>query len=165
MLILAIGIVGLVAFRIGQNSRTANNTGQSTPLPVNQSSDLTPTPSGTPTPTPEPPKRLIVNSAFSVDAGDVRNFEFSVDSAAKVTGGFRTTDGGSKDIDVYIVDDKNIDAAMEKGPFQAIYTRLKAERGKIDVTVAPGRYFIIFSNRHALMTDKEVAAEVYYQEQ
>jgi len=121
-----------------------------------------------PTPTvtdkPENPKNLIVNSIFPVHAGNLVSYDFEAKSTGTITGGFRAY-GGSKDVDVYIVDEINYVLLNQGNAFRSVFGRPKAERGKIDVVVSPGRYYVVFSNKHALLTGKEVAAEIYFQEQ
>lgn len=112
----------------------------------------------------EIPKYQIVNSVFAVKAGQIAYFNFDSTSSARVTGGFRVY-GGSNDIGAYIVDVTNYNLLVNGSAFQFVFGRPRIDRAKIDLTVPSGRWYIVFSNKHALFTDKQVAAEIYVQEQ
>ncbi|MGD9629958.1 MAG: hypothetical protein AB7V18_11995 [Pyrinomonadaceae bacterium] len=115
-------------------------------------------------PSPQPKPRVqIVNDSFHVGARGFKYFQFTLATSGKVEGAFRAY-GGSEDIEVTLVDEDNFvnwkNRVSGRTPFQSGIT----SRGKIDVVVPPGAYFLVFSNRHALFTNKTVAAEVYVQE-
>lgn len=117
---------------------------------------------------PEPPeaqqeRRLVVNDVFPVGAGTYRSFRFTTGSGGVVVGGF-VTYGGSRDIHVCLLDETNFRFFEARRRFDPLYLRLSAERGKLHVPVGPGSYYLIFSNRHAILTGKHVAAEVYLNE-
>ena len=110
-----------------------------------------PTPSSTETPEPNP-KTPIINDQFPVPAGKTVDFPFNVSTETQVTGGF-VAYGGSGDIDASLLDERG----------EAYYHSGYTTKGKINVTVPPGKYRLVFDNGRAWLTDKSVAAEVYYQ--
>jgi hypothetical protein len=143
-------------------SETAAVTNQNAAKPA-ETSKPTPTPARTETPAnddqaenaPEStnPKTLIVNDQFPVPARRTVTFPFSVSKETQVTGGF-VAYGGSNDVDASLLDERG----------GAYYHSGYTSKGKINVTVPPGKYTLVFDNRRAWFTDKSVAAEIYYQE-
>lgn len=116
-------------------------------------------PTGVP-PTPDRQSVKLVNEVRTVAAGDIWSIAFTMPSSGTVKGGFRTTAGGSKDIDAMIVDDTNYALLNSGQRFRSIVGRIKAERGRLDANLTAGNYFVIFSNKHSWLTPKEIATEI-----
>lgn len=113
--------------------------------------------------TPQPENietRKILNEAFTLAGGGYYYVSFALNSPGELRGGFRTTAGGAKDIDVYVVDENNFERFVNGQRFESFVMKLKAERGRLNTRLDAGRYRVIFSNRHAFLTAKEVAAEI-----
>jgi hypothetical protein len=114
------------------------------------------TPSATPTPTPTPtpkPKVQIVDTNIPVAAGHSESIAFTLDARSRITGGY-VVDGGSDDIDVEIVDSSS----------RVYYGRPASSKAKVDITLPPGSYQMVFSNKHAWFTSRTVAVQLFYQE-
>jgi hypothetical protein len=119
----------------------------------------------TPLPTPPPPeKTLIVNQQFPVGAHQMVYHSFGSSSPMRITGGF-VAYGGANDIDAIIVDEDNFRFVQNNLGANTYFHSGYTSKGRINVTVPAGRYYLIFDNRKAWLTGKSVAAEVYYQEQ
>lgn len=170
--VLAAGIILAIAVIAVTIYRTATNDGATLNPPVNRPANKVPdrpsasTPPPTPTYTPEPekPRNLIIDQRLPVSARSYRSVDFEFKSPTRITGGF-VTYGGSNDIDAYIMNNENYELFVNGQAFRYSFGRPKAARSTVDVTVPPGRWHIVFSNAHALLTDKEVAVELYAQEQ
>ena len=142
----------------GNSANQNTNSNQSSPA------SATPTPASV-SPTPEPkPKTQIVNDQFPVEAGKFTYYRFSSDSAINVSGGF-VAYGGSNDIDVYLVDEENFGFVAKGDEADSYYHSGYTQKGKVNKTLPPGIYYLVFDNRKAWFTGKSVAAEFYYQEQ
>jgi hypothetical protein len=138
----------------GRQNETAAVTNQNATKPTETPRPTPATDSSPPETAPESnPKTLIVNDQFPVPAGKAVTFPFTVSTETIVTGGF-VAYGGSNDIDASLLDERG----------GAYYHSGYTTKGKINVTVPPGRYKVVFDNGRAWLTDKSVAAEIYYQE-
>lgn len=100
----------------------------------------------------------LVNETFSVPAGAVKWWRFTVPDGAtcKVKGEFRARGGGGNDIDVSITDENG--ANGHAGRFW--YQSGKMTVGSIDVQLGPGTYFVVFNNRFSLFSQKVVSASI-----
>lgn len=153
-ILIVAGIFGIITYDSYQSTR---------PNPTNkQKSSAFNT---NPTTLEPPPKTrmLVVNESFHVDAQSYISYKISILNQGRVEGGFRAY-GGKNDIDVIIVDEDNFEnwknGVNGRSPYQSGYT----SRGKIDVVIPAGVYYLVFSNRAAWLTNKTVAAEIYVQE-
>ena len=132
--------------------------------PANATNNATTNAANTFAPTAAPhdnPKILIVNDHIPVAARQYRWFRVQCDAACEIEGAFRVY-GGSEDIDAAVLDELNFNAWQNGDQVPALYSTSRTARGRINVTTPPGRYVIVFSNRHALLTPKTVSAEIYY---
>ena len=118
----------------------------------------------TPLPTPPAEKKLIVNQQFPVGAQQMVYHSFGSGSPMRITGGF-VAYGGANDIDAIIVDEDNFRFVQNNLGAKTYFHSGYTSKGRINVTVPAGRYYLIFDNRKAWLTGKSVAAEAYYQEQ
>jgi hypothetical protein len=159
-------VIAFLAYN--QNQRADNsatvNANHRTPV-LAQTPNLPPatTPVAIPT-VEEKPKTQIANQQFPVQAGHFVWYQFNVASSAQVTGGF-VAYGGNNDIDAFIVDDRSFELVSNGLNANTFYHSGYTTKGKINITVPAGKYYLIFDNRKAWITPKSVAAEVYFQEQ
>jgi hypothetical protein len=101
---------------------------------------------------------FLVNESFSVSPGTAKWWTFTVPPGAtgRVVGDFRASGGGGNDIEVGVTDENG--ANGHAGRFW--YHSGKVTVGSIDVTLGPGTYFIVFSNRFSVFSSKSVAASI-----
>lgn len=129
----------------------------------------TPTRQAAPPPPPAPPAydyqpekpvggEFLVSESFSVPAGTAKWWRFTIPPGAngRVVGDFRASGGGGNDIEVGVTDENG--ANGHAGRFW--YHSGKVTVGSIDVTLGPGTYFIVFSNRFSVFSSKSVAASI-----
>lgn len=114
-----------------------------------------------PPPSPPPPATaqttLMDPRSFNLDGGqyviysfDLRGWECSLRGYVGVSA------GGSRDVDVFLVDDSGLSNFKEGGEFGAYLNRSRTTGENIDVRLAPGRYYLIVSNRFSWLTGKSV---------
>jgi len=117
-----------------------------------------------PPPPPTPQKYTVIDKAFHVGAGTMSwyNWEFPVQT--RLMGHF-SAEGGRNDISCWVVDDDNFVNLQNNTAFRQYYESGYTTRGKVDVIVSPGTYYIVFDNRQAWFANKTVTAffEAEYQ--
>jgi|ERR1051326_3698001 hypothetical protein len=124
-----------------------------------------PAPAQPPPPAPvynPPPQRQagggsLVGGSFSVPPGGAKWWTFVVPagSTSRVVGDFRAS-GSGNDIEVGITDENG--ANGHAGRFW--YHSGKVTTGSIDVQLGPGTYYLVFSNRFSVFSQKTVSANV-----
>lgn len=118
----------------------------------------TPTPRMTPTPRASqspnlPPLLQLAPPSIYVRARNFAAYPFTVSSDnSRVSGAFRSLE---HDIDVFI---------MSQAGY-AVYHSGRTQRGTIGVTLAPGRYTLLFDNRYSLLTPKTINSAIYLRQQ
>ena len=172
--ILLIGVVVLIAVIVTTSIIRNNEVAKADPpaqptknIPAANAPSTRNAPAAPPvekTPTSEKDKTLIVNDQFPVGARAYNDFEFTVNTPSRVTGGFRAF-GGNDDIDAMLVDDDNFAFVHNGLDAKVLYHTGYTSRGKINLNLSPGRYHLVFDNRKALLTGKSVAAEIYVEAQ
>lgn len=113
-------------------------------------------------PTPEPIKVELVNTSIPVPARNFIFFPFQGSSTIRLTGGF-VAYGGSRDITAMVLDEQNFQLYRNGHRFNTYYKVDRTDKAKLLISLAPGKYYLVFDNQHSFMTDKSVAAEVYVQ--
>lgn len=114
-----------------------------------------------PPPPPPPPATarttLMDARTFNLDGGqyvlhrfDLRNWRCTLRGAVGVTA------GGSHDVDLFVVDDNGLSSFKNGGEFHAYFHRSRTTGDNIDVTLPPGEYSLIVSNRFSWITGKTV---------
>jgi len=73
-----------------------------------------------------------------------------------VEGDFRARGGGGNDIEVVITDENGANGHAGRFWYQSGKTTV----GNIDVHLGPGTYYIVFSNRFSLVSQKTVSARI-----
>lgn len=109
-----------------------------------------------------PPDRItIVNTAFTVKAGDARYWEFRVGSkGGNVVGRFRAEGGGGNDIKCLILDSDSFENWRNGHTVRTYYTSGKITVANINVSLGEGNYFLVFDNTYSVLTSKAVTAKV-----
>jgi len=103
-----------------------------------------------------------VSQAFTVDAGQMRSFQFTIPSSAgtgTVVGNFSAS-GGNNDIYALITNETGLTNIKNKNAPKVYYESGKVTTDDINVTLSPGTYYIVFSNAQALMTPKAINADI-----
>lgn len=99
---------------------------------------------------------------FVVRAGVARYWKFSVSgSTGRVAGSFRASGGSRNDIRVLITDSDECENYLNGNPANVFYDSGPKTVGRIDVRLNQGGYCIIFDNRNSVVSSKEVATQIY----
>lgn len=140
---------------------TASPTRRSTPAPVPTQSKFAATPQPSlEQSTPLPVRETIVDSTFPVRARSYETYSFNVTGAGHLMGNFSAT-GGRDDIDVWVIDANEMPNFANSHRTYFYYHSDYVSYGEINLRLKPGSYYIVFSNRTALLTNKIVEAHVF----
>ena len=115
-------------------------------------------PSYQPPPPPTPQKHSIVNKTFHVEASNYVWYATEFPVQTRLTGRF-SAQGGKNDIACWVVDEDNFINLKNNTALLRYYESGYTTRGKVDVVVPAGIYYVVFDNRAALFTNKTVTAE------
>jgi hypothetical protein len=166
-ILLLLGFFGIVAFAGFQifslqqsstsyNQPSYNNFSNTSSQPSYSSqSDTSPQRS-------EPQSQQIVNQAFSLKAGQFSSYKFTIPNSSgggTVSGNF-VASGGGDDIFVVITNETGLTNIKSGNSYRAYYNSGKVTTDDINVNLAPGTYYIVFSNAHSLLTPKAVNADI-----
>ena len=106
-------------------------------------------------------RAVIVNTAFTVKAGDTRYWSFRVGSdGANVVGRFRAEGGGGNDIRCLIMDPDSFENWRNGHRVRAYYNSERITVANIDVRLGEGDYVLVFDNTYSVLTNKAVTANV-----
>jgi hypothetical protein len=104
---------------------------------------------------------VIVNTAFTVKAGDAKYWNFHVGSdGANVLGRFRAEGGSGNDIKCLILDADNFENWRNGHRVRTYYNSEKISVANINVNLAQGEYVLVFDNTYSVLTNKAVTANV-----
>jgi hypothetical protein len=172
------GVITLALIQWGSQPTETRNTNR--PIALNTVSPTRPsTPSPTPIPTQptiaitpqeqssleqpaQPPTReTIVDATFPVGPRAYQYYPFSVaNRIGNLTGTFSAT-GGHNDIDAWVIDANQMANFANGHSTYFYYHSDYISYGEIKLRLKPGSYYLIFSNKAALLTNKVVEAHVY----
>lgn len=107
-----------------------------------------------------PGRVTIVNTAFTVSAGQAKVFPFHVGDRSRVTGRFRASGGRGNDIEALILDGDAYENWRNGHTVNTYYNSGKITVANIDVTLGAGDYVLIFNNMFSAITPKAVEARV-----
>lgn len=111
-------------------------------------------------PPPPPPSRFTLMDFRSEDVGagqyQVYAFDLRNWGPCSVRGHVAGTAGGGRDVDVFFVGEEGLSGFKAGGEFKYYFARQRTTDENIDLTVGPGRYYLIVSNRFSWMTGKTV---------
>jgi hypothetical protein len=114
-------------------------------------------------PPPPPPSRftLMDSRAADLDAGQYLVYAFDLRDwgPCSVRSHVAGTHGGGRDVDVFFVDENGLSSFKAGAPFDAYLSRQRTTDETIDLTVGPGRYYLIVSNRFSWLTGKSVVVD------
>ncbi len=114
------------------------------------------------TPPPPPPPAtarttLMDPRSMDLDGGQYVIYSFDLrDWRCSVRGYVGVSAGGSRDVDVFLVDDSGLSRFKQGSEFSPYLKRPRTMEAHIDVRLAPGRYYLIVSNRFSWVTGKTV---------
>lgn len=110
-----------------------------------------------PPPPPTPAKYTVIDKAFHVGAGTMSWYSWKFPVQTRLTGHF-SAEGGRNDIACLVVDDDDFVNLQNNTAFRQYYESGYTTRGKVDVTVPAGSYYVVFDNRQAWFANKTVTA-------
>lgn len=106
----------------------------------------------------------VLNGQVAIASGWAQVYWVTVTEGMKdvvLAGEFRTTFGGSLDIDALVLDDVGYVNWNAGNNFSYLYYQNRVTAGRFSVPLtAPGRYCFVLSNRFSLLTDKAVSTSV-----
>jgi hypothetical protein len=105
-------------------------------------------------------QEALTPSVFTVRAGSITSFPFSVYKAGRVFGRFEATGGDTNDIEAAIANDDDFKKWNDGRPQRVLYQSDKVTRGGIDVPLQPGKYILTFDNRFSTLVDKRITASI-----
>ena len=106
----------------------------------------------------------IIDGSFVVPPRTFKPFEFLVGtgmSNPRLEGTF-TASGANNDIEVLLLNEQQFSNWQNRHDFKPAYEsgRVTADRLRIDLPNEPGKYFLIFSNRFSIFSNKGVVADL-----
>jgi hypothetical protein len=106
----------------------------------------------------------VVSGAFIVEPRTFKPFKITLMpgmSNARVEGSF-TASGARNDIEVTLLNELQYAHWQDRQRFDAAYVSGRVTSGKIAVTLpaGPGTYYMVFSNRFSIISNKAVTADV-----
>jgi hypothetical protein len=167
--VLALVVVLVTAgggFTLGKNvlaSETGSGVVRSGLVPdAAEAPKTTPRPRRLPPPPPPPSRFTLMDSRNAdLDAGQYMVYAFDLRGwgPCSVRSHVAGTHGGGRDVDVFFVGEDGLSAFKAGSPFDAYLSRQRTTDETLDVTVGPGRYYLIVSNRFSWMTGKSVVID------
>lgn len=103
---------------------------------------------------------VLTPSVFTVGAGSMSSFPFTVDRPAHVFGRFQAAGGDGNDIEALIADAGNFANWKNGQPARVIYQSNKVTAGSIEVMLPPGQYDLAFNNRFSSLAAKTITASI-----
>jgi hypothetical protein len=106
-------------------------------------------------------RAVIVNTAFTVKAGDAKYWSFQIGSSgANVLGRFRAEGGSGNDIKCLILDADSFENWRNGHRVRTYYNSEKITVANINVNLPEGDYLIVFDNTFSGLSNKAVTANV-----
>lgn len=162
-LIVGVAIIGVVTFFFVARGMQPSYTNINTKALANSPTVNTTTPSySSQDSQPEAQSYQIVDEAFTVNARQMNYYEFTIpkNSGGGTVSGSFTASGGSDDIYVLVTNKTGLTNLKSGNNPKVFYDSGKVTTDEINVDLAPGIYYIVFSNLHSMMTPKAVNADV-----
>jgi hypothetical protein len=123
-------------------------------------------PSPTPTTQSPPPlSRKLVSNSLDLGRRQFRPYRFVIEDTLqnpRITGKVSVFGGGGNDIELIVVDDQGLqDFSNRKRRFSNQYRVMVLNSMNVYIPLSrPGTYYVILSNRHALIYGKSVKADL-----
>lgn len=106
-------------------------------------------------------RAVIVNTAFTVKAGDAKYWNFKIGSSgANVVGRFRAEGGSGNDIKCLILDADSFENWRNGHKVRTYYNSEKITVANINVNLSDGDYVLVFDNTFSGLSNKAVTANV-----
>jgi hypothetical protein len=106
-------------------------------------------------------RALIVNTAFTVTAGDAKYWTFRVGSdGANVVGRFRAEGGSGNDIKCLILDADSFENWRNGHRVKTYYNSEKITVANININLPQGEYVLVFDNTFSGLSNKAITANV-----
>jgi hypothetical protein len=106
-------------------------------------------------------RAVIVNTAFTVKAGDAKYWNFRIgNSGASVVGRFRAEGGSGNDIKCLILDADSFENWRNGHRVRTYYNSEKITVTNINVNLPEGEYVLVFDNTFSGLSNKAVTANV-----
>ena len=106
----------------------------------------------------------IATGQILVRAGGYVQYRITITpemSDASISGSFNASGGGGNDIEAVIADETNYTNWINGHQAQVFWqTGGRATTGMIAASLAPGTYYLVFSNRFSMFTEKQVFLDV-----
>jgi hypothetical protein len=106
----------------------------------------------------------VVNASFIVEPRSFKPFKVVVAPAMgspRIQGTFSAT-GANNDIEVFVLDESQFTNWQSRHAFKAAYSsgRVTSDTLNVELSAEPGTYFVVFSNRFSIISNKGVVADV-----
>ena len=107
-------------------------------------------------------RHAVMNEMFTVPAGHYMSHSLSLPNSAHIIGEFYAKGGMKNDIECVIFDEIGFQNYQNGNLAEKVYYNSKGyvTRGKIDKTLPPGNYFLVFNNSDAFISSKQVTAQI-----
>lgn len=110
---------------------------------------------------------VVVSGSFIVEPRTFKPFKLEVDadmSRACIEGTFSAS-GANNDIEVTVLEETQFLNWQNRHKFEAAYEsgRVTAGKLKVELPLEPATYFVVFSNRFSIMSNKSVVADLKLQ--
>ena len=110
---------------------------------------------------------VVVSGSFIVEPRNFKPFKVVVapEMANACVEGTFTASGANNDIEVTVLEETQYLNWQNRHMFEAAYEsgRVTAGKLKVELTDTPGTYFVVFSNRFSIVSNKSVVADVKLQ--
>lgn len=133
---------------------------QSTPKPI-----ILPGSSAPSAPQPQPRVMTLVDTAFTLNAGQGWHWNFSVPASAtsvKVEGTFTASGGAGNDVEVFLLNDDEFVNWQNGHAVHTLYNSGRMTQGTLNAVLPPGAgtYHLVFNNKFSLLSPKAVRASI-----
>jgi hypothetical protein len=98
---------------------------------------------------------------YVVDAGGATWLEWNFDKETRVAAKFRARGGSGNDIEVYILDEDGFENWRNGHRVGTYYNSGRLTVGRFDVTLRPGKYFLVMNNKFSAVSNKVVNFTFY----
>lgn len=104
--------------------------------------------------------QAIPPASFRVEPGQYYTSHFNVSGQGHISGSFNA----SSDLYCYVVDEDGFANFTSRQGFRSFYSSGKVVSGQMNLNLAPGSYYIIFSNTFSFLTSKNVSTNISLQD-
>ena len=102
----------------------------------------------------------ITPENFTVPAGRVQYFTFTLSGPGRVVGKFEATGGSGNDIESVITDADNFENWKNGHQARVFYQSGRTTVGNVNALLNPGRYYLAFNNRFSVLTSKRISSDI-----